>query len=247
MNLKSITFPGLEGEYKIPQTAADVGAASADSIGTNKVFNKLTDIGITEFPTTMKTVANSMPKNSTLMLDSRDIISGGTNEISDLGINNSGMYMFMRGNSNARVSLLHIYSATSATTSYMNFGCYAVTNDVVTWIRAASNMVKLWENASPTSDFAAQTIALDLSGYDVVYIDAVRSTASKVISGSTMISVGGLSGFLMGTTDQLTMIRREVKATTTGVVVSGYTSANNSNGTSNELPYRIYGIKGVSK
>ena len=82
----------------------------------------------------MKTVANSMPKNSTLMLDSRDIISGGVNEISDLGLGNSGMYMFMRGNSNARLSLLHIYGATSATVSYMNYGCYAVTSDVVTWV-----------------------------------------------------------------------------------------------------------------
>lgn len=109
--------------------------AEKDSIGTNKVFNKLTDIGITSFPTTMKTVANAMPANSTLMLDSRDIIDGGTHEISDLGLNNAGMYMFMRGNSNERLSLLHIYGATSTTTSYMNFGCYAATNNSVVWKR----------------------------------------------------------------------------------------------------------------
>lgn len=107
--------------------------AEKDSIGTNKVFNKLTDIGITSFPTTMKTVANAMPANSTLMLDSRDIIDGGTHEISDFGLNNAGMYMFMRGNSNARLSLLHIYGATSSTTSYMNYGCYAASTDEVTW------------------------------------------------------------------------------------------------------------------
>ena len=29
MNLNSVRFPGLDGEYKIPQTAADVGAAPA--------------------------------------------------------------------------------------------------------------------------------------------------------------------------------------------------------------------------
>lgn len=109
-------------------------AASADDIGTNKVFNKLTDIGITIFPTTMQTVASSMPNNSTLMLDSRDIIAGGTHEISDLGINNAGMYMFMRGNSNARVTMLHIYGSTSASTSYMNYGCYAVTSNEVVWV-----------------------------------------------------------------------------------------------------------------
>lgn len=103
-------------------------------VGTNKVFNKLTDIGITSFPTTMQTVANAMPNNSTLMLDSRDIIADGTHEISDLGLNNAGMYMFMRGNSNARLSLLHIYGATSSTTSYMNYGCYAATSNEVVWV-----------------------------------------------------------------------------------------------------------------
>ena len=117
------------------------------------------------------------------------------------------------------------------------------TNKWSDWEEVGLVFKQVWRNASPTSDFSAQTIALDLSGYDAVYVEAVRSTNSNVISGRTMVSVGGLSGFLMGTTDQLTMIRREVKATTTGVVVSAYQSANNSNGTSNEIPYRIYGIK----
>lgn len=31
-------------------------------------------------------------------------------------------------------------------------------------------MVLLWENASPTSDFAEQTIALDLSPYDIIAV-----------------------------------------------------------------------------
>lgn len=116
-------------------TPVAIGAAPVDSVGTNKVYKKLTDIGITTFPTTMKTVANAMPNNSTLMLDSRDILSGGTNEISDLGCTNAGMYMFMRGNSNARMSLISIYGATSATTSAIRFGCYAASTDAVTWLK----------------------------------------------------------------------------------------------------------------
>lgn len=106
---------------------------------------------------------------------------------------------------------------------------------------------KLWENASLTSDFAAQTIALDLSGYDAVYVETVRSTEDNKISGRTRVQVGGLPGYLMGTTNQFALTRREVSATTTGVTFSGFYSAATSNGTSNELPYRIYGIKGVSK
>lgn len=123
----------LEDGCEILKNGA-VAYAKVDAIGTNKVFNKLTDVGITTFPTTMKNIANAMPNNSTLMLDSRDIIAGGQYEISNLGIGNAGMYMFIRGNSNARLSLLHIYGATGATTSYMNFGCYAATTDKTTWI-----------------------------------------------------------------------------------------------------------------
>lgn len=138
MNLNSLTFelPGFEGTFAIP-----------------KVYTKLTDIGITAFPTNMKAVANAMPANSTLILDSRDIISGGTNEISDLGSTAAGMYMIMRGNSTARVSLLHVYGATSATTSILNFGTYAATNDTVTWVRALDNADATYATASASNDY----------------------------------------------------------------------------------------------
>lgn len=99
------------------------------------VGSTLKDIGITDFPTTMKTVVNAMGANTMLMLDSRLIVSGGEQEISDLGIGNAGMYMIFRGNSNARVTLLHIYGATGATTCYMNYGCYSATNNTVIWLK----------------------------------------------------------------------------------------------------------------
>ena len=104
-------------------------------VGERKVFTKLTDIGISIFPTTMKTVTNTMPANSMLMLDSSDILASGVNEISDLGLANAGVYVFLRGNSNARLSLLHIYSAQSGSTSYMSIGKYAATNASVSWIQ----------------------------------------------------------------------------------------------------------------
>ena len=115
-------------------TAEQLGAALASDIGTNKVFSKLTDIGITEFPTTMKAVAEAMPNNSTLMLDSRDITGDGANAISDLGLTYSGMYMFLKGNSTGRISMLHIYGTASGKTSYMTYGGYASTTDAVSWI-----------------------------------------------------------------------------------------------------------------
>ena len=38
----------------------------------------------------------------------------------------------------------------------------------------------LWENASPGSSFKAQTIALDLSNYEFVYVEFRESTSSSV-------------------------------------------------------------------
>lgn len=310
------------------------------AIGTNKVFNKLTDIGITTFPTTMKTVADSMPANSTLMLDSRDIIAGGTNEISDLGNTRAGMYMFMRGNSNVRLSLLNIYGATSATTSYLRFGCYAATNDAVTWIDAltsaggtltgnltapqlnvtatsqypliklassnadytgkvnyaananvgrayvaeyaegssyceyynfptpATNLTankdyfvlttktdgitKLWENSSPTSNFAAQTVldATKLAGYDAVIVCArvTEDTDSEVQPVFARIGAPAarLSDHVNGV-----LIRRLVTATANGIVfekggkLMTYKSATVTDDNGMLIPTIIYGVKGI--
>lgn len=113
--------------------AKDVGAAPS---GLHRCYGSLKDIGITTFPTTMSTIASKMPNNSTLILDSRDIVSGGTNEISDLGATGAGMYMIMRGNTNSRVQLLHIYDSAGATTSYIEVGNYSKDNDTVSWVRA---------------------------------------------------------------------------------------------------------------
>lgn len=134
-------------------TPADVGAAPADSVGTNKVFKKLTDIGITTFPTTMSTVASKMPNNSTLIIDSRDIVSGGDNEISDLGVAGAGTYMIMRGNTASRIQLLHIYGAATTKTSFVEVGNYAVTPNTVTWVRALDNADATYATASASNNY----------------------------------------------------------------------------------------------
>lgn len=94
----------------------------------------LKDFGITTFPTTMAVVTDSMPRNSSIALDSRLVIAGGEEEISDLGNSSAGMYIFFRGTSNARMTVLNIYGATSANTGYMNFGNYASSAGRMNWI-----------------------------------------------------------------------------------------------------------------
>lgn len=150
------TLPIAQGGTGATTAAAALialGAAPADSVGTNKVFKKLTDIGITTFPTTMSTVASKMPNNSTLILDSRDIVSGGDNEISDFGAIGAGTYMIMRGNTTSRLQLLHIYGAATATTSYIEVGNYAVTPNTVSWVRALDNADATYAKASANNNY----------------------------------------------------------------------------------------------
>ena len=227
-------------------TAEQVGAAPASSVGTNKVFNKLTDIGITTFPTTMKTVANSMPANSTLMLDSRDIVSGGVHEISDLGATWAGMYMFMRGNSNARLSLLHIYGATGSATSYLNYGCYAASNDSVVWLRASNTAkVKLWENAKITSTFNAQTISLDLSGYDGVEILYYVDSTTNIYQSTGFIKTGLPGIMYYVTASTANRLHRNFTVNTTGIKFETAQASSGAAAGGLCIPYQIYGIKGV--
>lgn len=240
------TVNGKKLSSNITLSASDVGAAAVSSVGTNKVFNKLTDIGITTFPTTMKTIASSMPNNSTLMLDSRDIIAGGTHEISDLGINNAGMYMFMRGNSNARVTMLHIYGSTSASTSYMNYGCYAATSNVVTWIRATkTTRVKLWENAKISNAFKAQTVSVDLSDYDGVEILYYVDSTTNIYQSTGFIKKGLPSVMYYVTADVGNRVHRTFTVNASGIVFDTATASSGISGGGLCKPYQIYGIKGV--
>ena len=102
----------------------------------------------------------------------------------------------------------------------------------------------LWENASPTSSFAAQTIAIDLSNYNYVLIhfrsfnqgDNTQYECNQIILNGT---TGGL--FASGVTTSNNGTRR-VTVTNTGVeFMSGYWNGNANN--DYEVPFYIYGIK----
>ena len=119
-------------------------------------------------------------------------------------------------------------------------------------------IVKLWENASPSSDFAAQTIALDLAGYDFVIMSANFSASSEVGKGGyhALAAVGGSGRFYVigniSTNTEMRMYNRQAIVTETGVEFgdtishkfdeASYTTANNY-----AIPLVIYGIKGVIK
>ena len=128
----------------VPLAAGGTGAVTALAARKNigaKVYFSLAEIGITEFPTTLSTVCSKMPSQSIMIIDSRNVIADGDEEISDLGINYSGMYMFFRGNTVSRFSMLFISGSVSATASNMYFGCYASTSGNIVWERPVKNVL----------------------------------------------------------------------------------------------------------
>lgn len=115
-------------------------------------------------------------------------------------------------------------------------------------IKNYADIVLLWENASPSSSFNAQTISLNLSEYDYIEIDfKLRSKDSiiveKVAGYVGQISVGyGCSGgawWYRRAVVELNSVAFEV-----ATVASG-TSSSSDSGTTTMIPYRIYGIKGA--
>lgn len=103
----------------------------------------------------------------------------------------------------------------------------------------------LWVNSSTSSAFASQTISIDLSEYNMVYVTAgwSKSSANSYLGYVTLVGDRGIINGI-GTTK----IYREYQATTTGVVfgTGQYASAGGtslSNNSDYAIPWRIYGIK----
>ena len=101
---------------------------------------------------------------------------------------------------------------------------------------------KLWENASPTSAFAAQTVSLDLSGYDYVIIDAVANVQSWIITQSFVFARNKDANMLIPSTGSLHS--RDIHTKNNGIQFDGG-NAGQSAINQSCVPIRICGIKGV--
>lgn len=117
-------------------------------------------------------------------------------------------------------------------------------------VGAMAEWVLLWENASPTSAFAAQTVQLNLSSYDAVFIYYQNSTPKSY--GSPIILVGTpeyVFRFSSNNGNNQRYFTRSATVTTSGVEFSAcqYFQQGSSNGTAQNtdlVPVKIYGIKG---
>ena len=112
-----------------------------------------------------------------------------------------------------------------------------------TWYPERTQIIKLWNNASPASTFNKQTVSLDLSKYQMVAIEYRFNTTDDYRKmyignvGSTMaLDVVSTSGYLGW---------RSAAVSTTGISFSAATYNGNSNVVGYIIPVAIYGIKGV--
>ena len=112
-----------------------------------------------------------------------------------------------------------------------------------------SKMDLLWENASPTSAFAAQTISLNLADYDAILVRYNGSGYQNVVANTTrcdLFFIGGGDGMLIIPTFTNIFGTRQLTVSTTGIVFStGYHIAGSTNSANNyaAVPMKIYGIK----
>lgn len=98
----------------------------------------------------------------------------------------------------------------------------------------------LWTNPNPDSNFSAQTVTLDLSGYDAVLV-VVRLVATTQYH-NTNICMVGLTAILNGVDTGGARYARTADVTTTGIVFGqGYASGTAN--ARNAVPENIYGVK----
>lgn len=122
---------------------------------------------------------------------------------------------------------------------------YAKIEDLVN-INAGISMELLWENASPTSEFAARIISLDLNPYKIVLIESILKPGSTQIINNLVSKDDSLQTVLGGFTEG--NYYRLAQASNTGIQFGNgykYITSESANAASC-VPLKIYGIKGVS-
>lgn len=104
---------------------------------------------------------------------------------------------------------------------------------------------KLWQNASPRTSFAGQTIGVNGSGYDQYCVVFCRSTTTYFYM-TTTFQVGGGSTMSLYFGDAGYGTHRDITGSDSYNIVfgnAGYNGQKNQN--TNLIPFAIYGIKGV--
>lgn len=106
----------------------------------------------------------------------------------------------------------------------------------------------LWTNANPSSNFAAQTLSLNLSSYKFILI-VCRAATTRDMLFTNVCTIGSEPWQQKLFVPDYTMRNRYCTVTTTGISFDSafyYATYANSAATSTDaqvIPYKIYGVK----
>jgi hypothetical protein len=118
----------------------------------------------------------------------------------------------------------------------------------------STSFTLLWQNASPTSAFAAQKVSLDLSGYDMVFINFLTHCASGSFRWYHRSEISHIGNYhkVVGFCETGTDIGFRCFSTaddginfTAAYYTTTFSSSSWSNSNNLYIPLNIYGIKGV--
>lgn len=126
-------------------------------------------------------------------------------------------------------------------------------------IDLGTTMTKLWQNPSPESEFAPQTVTLDWSGYDIVFVTSITSAATAgsgnyqpvVFMPARVGESGAISSFgIDSSNSQVWGHARYVYIESNGIRFgpgNQYQVGGNvyTNWNGRAVPTAIYGIKGI--
>lgn len=108
-------------------------------------------------------------------------------------------------------------------------------------------MTLLWTNPSPTASFAAQTVALDLSGYDAILFSYHNfATSNSAYSLENAFCIKGDTTYAgINARDNNRDGGRLITVSDSGVDI-GAMIYNGGTNNGYGIPYKIYGIKGIT-
>ena len=121
-------------------------------------------------------------------------------------------------------------------------------SEVFTDIGAMAKPTLLWSNASPTSTFAAQTISLDLSTYNYVYIEnCYASGSSNYLYRRTELFPKGCTGTMLNSSFFTWLSSRRATIVDSGITFSNGKYAyvgdtGHGEGANYCIPLKIYGV-----
>lgn len=125
-----------------------------------------------------------------------------------------------------------------------------VDGQFIGYLPPMENFALLWENSSPTSSFAAQTVTLASDDYDFLLFIHRMNNGSTSPCNSLCIPKGQGGNFCVGGTSSNGVIGNDRRITYTDATHiaygdNNYCYGNNAASVSNtrNIPYKIYGIK----